>query len=114
LAGCQKEINYETAEEKLADKTWYLEKKSVGQQAFTYAAVSTFSFRLSKNLKKYSDSDGIEGTYTLTEQAPITILTISSPTRQIEAYQLTLLEKEYAILEYTKNNVLHTFYFATR
>lgn len=114
IAGCQKETNYATAEDKLANKDWYLEKKTVGQQAFTYSGVSTFSFRLSSNNKSYSDSDGITGGYTITEQPSMISLNISAGSRQIEAYKISLLEKDYAILEYTKNNLLNTFYFSTR
>ncbi len=113
-AGCQKETSYTTAEDKLANKVWYLEKKTVGQQAYTYGGVSTFSFRLTSNNRSYGDSDGIAGNYTITEQPSLITLNITAGTRQIEAYKITLLEKEYAILEHTKNNTLNTFYFATR
>lgn len=114
LVGCQKQIAYQTAEDKLADKRWYLEKKTIGQQAYLYSGVSTFSFRLTKNNKGYSDSDGITGTYLVTEQPSAITLSITAGNRQIEAYQISLLEKEQVILEHTKNNVLNTFYFATR
>ncbi|MFM8592561.1 MAG: hypothetical protein ACKOA3_06675 [Sphingomonadales bacterium] len=114
LVGCQKQIAYQTAEDKLADKRWYLEKKNIGQQAYLYSGVSTFSFRLTKNNKSYSDSDGITGTYLVTEQPSAITLSITAGNRQIEAYQISLLEKEQVILEHTKNNVLNTFYFATR
>lgn len=114
LVGCQKQIAYQTAEDKLADKRWYLEKKTIGQQAYLYSGVSTFSFRLTKNNKSYSDSDGITGTYLVTEQPSAITLSITAGNRQIEAYQISLLEKEQVILEHTKNNVLNTFYFATR
>ena len=113
-AGCQKEINYTTAEDKLANKVWYLEKKTIGQQIYTYRGASTFSFRLTSSNRSYGDSDGIAGSYTITEQPSLIALNITAGNRQIEAYKITLLEKEYAILEHTKNNVLNTFYFATR
>jgi hypothetical protein len=112
--GCQKETTYTTAEDKLANKVWHLEKKTVGQQVFTYRGVSTFSFRLTSSNQSYGDSDGIAGSYSITEQPSLIALNINAGNRQIEAYKITLLEKEYAILEHTKNNVLNTFYFATR
>lgn len=114
LAGCQKETTYQTAEDKLADKDWYLEKKMIGQQFYLYTGVPTFSFKLTKTNRAYNDSDGIAGTYSVTEQPAAIELKINSSNRQVEAYQITLLEKEVAILQYTKNNILNTFYFSTR
>lgn len=114
LWGCQKQTAYQTAEDKLTDKVWYLEKKTIGQQTYNYTGTATFSFRLTKSSRRYTDSDGIEGTYTITEQPSSVLLKIVSGTRQIDAYQVTLIEKDYSILEYTKNNLLNTFYFSTR
>jgi hypothetical protein len=114
LWSCQKQTPLPSTEDKLADKVWFLEKKIVGQQAYAYERVSTFSFRLTKDNKKYIDSDGIDGSYTITLQPSSIILRISSSTRQIDFYEITLLEKEHLIMEYTKNNVLNTLYFSTR
>ena len=114
VAGCQKESTYATAEDKLANKVWHLEKKTIGQQAYTYTGLATFSFILSSNNRSYADSDGIAGSYTITEAPSQISLNINAGPRQIESYKITLLEKDHAILEHTKNNVLNTFYFATR
>jgi hypothetical protein len=111
---CQKEIEYETPEDKLTGKFWYLEKKTVGQQSYNYSGATTFSFLLTKSTKAYRDSDGIEGNYTISEQLPTTELRIQSGNRQIDAYLVSLLEKDQIVLTYTKNNLLHTFYFSTR
>ena len=114
MGGCQKETTYKTAEDKLTDKVWYLEKKAVGQQQYIYNNVSTFSFRLTRVTRNYRDSDGIEGTYTISEQPSLIVLNVTSTNRQIDSYQVTLLEKDHSILEYTKNNILNTLYFSTR
>ena len=114
VGSCQKELTYQTAEDKLADKVWFLEKKTVGQQQYLYNSVSTFSFRLTKTMRSYRDSDGINGTYTITEQPRQIVLKVSASNRVIDSYQVTLLEKNHSILEYTKNNILNTLYFSTR
>lgn len=114
LGGCQKETTYKTAEDKLTDKVWYLEKKTVGQQQYVYNSVSTFSFRLTRVTRNYRDSDGIEGTYTISEQPSLMVLNVTSTNRQIDSYQVSLLEKDHSILAYTKNNILNTLYFSTR
>ncbi|MBM3922840.1 MAG: hypothetical protein FJ340_06510 [Sphingomonadales bacterium] len=111
---CQKENTNTTPEETITGKFWYLDKKTVGQQSYSYNGSSTFSFLLTRSTKAYRDSDGIEGTYTIAEQLPTTELNIESSRRLIDAYQVSLLEKDQLILTYTKNNLLYTFYFSTR
>jgi Prokaryotic membrane lipoprotein lipid attachment site len=97
LAGCQKETSFQSAEDKLTEKRWYLEKKTIDQQAYSYNGVPTFSFELTKSNKGYRDSDGITGLYTITEQPSSITLSIQAGSRQIEAYNILLLEEEAQI-----------------
>ena len=114
ITGCQKQIVPETIEDKLADKAWYLERKSGGQANFIYTGQPTFSFRLTKNVKSYIDTDGITGTYMIEEQSNFTTLQVNTNGRQIEAYAIKQVEKNYVVLEYNRYNIVYTLYFSTR
>jgi hypothetical protein len=114
LVSCTKEVPCLSASDKLSDKTWYLDKHYTSTSAFLYNDSVTFSFHLSKNAKEYSDSDGIDGTYEITEQQQDISLSVFSSGRLIEAYNVTEVEKDHAVLEYHKNNILHIFYFSTK
>ena len=114
LVSCTKEVPSLTASDKLSDKTWFLDKHYVSASTYLYTDLVTFSFHLSKNANEYSDSDGIDGSYQITEQQQDVSLSVFSNGRLIEAYNVTELEKDHAVMEYHKNNVLHTFYFSTR
>ena len=103
-----------TAEGMLSNKIWYLEKKTTPTTSYIYTGVSTFSFRLQKDNKYYIDTDGIIGNYSVTEQPADISLNVTANGRLIDAYNVTQLEKDHVVMEYSKNNVLNTFYFSTR
>lgn len=114
MYGCQKDTPPQSIESTLADKIWSLEKHSTPTVTYNYGGLPTFSFRLTSNSKNYSDSDGITGSYTIIGQTTDIQLRINSNGRVIDAYQVALLEKDRLILQYTKNNILNTFYFLVR
>ena len=114
FSSCQKEAVVETTEDKLAEKVWYLERKSGGQANFIYTGQPTFSFKLTKSSKLYADTDGIIGTYTITEQPNLNTLQVNASSRQIEAYVIKQIEKENVVLEYNRNNIIYTLFFSTR
>lgn len=114
ITGCQKDIVIETIEDKLTDKVWHLERKSGGQANFIYTGQPTFSFQLTKNGKAYIDTDGIAGTYTIDEQSNLTTLQVTANSRQIEAYTIRQVEKNYVVMEYSRYNIIYTLYFSTR
>jgi len=113
-------------EDKLVDKTWYLEKISTPAGSLVlekistpagslvYMGQSTFSFQLDKSTKGYGDSDGISGTYLIDEQPLVNSLQISSNGRLIEAFLLRQVESDYVVMEYSKNNTTNTLYFSLR
>jgi hypothetical protein len=114
LIGCQKNIKIETTEEKMVDKTWYLEKRTGGYVSLIYSGQPTFSFLLTSSTKSYTDTDGITGNYVIEEQASIRTLQINSSGRQIEAYLIKQIENNYLVMEYTRNNILYTLFFSIR
>jgi hypothetical protein len=114
FSSCQKEAVVETTEDKLAEKVWYLERKSGGQANFIYTGQPTFSFMLTKSSKLYVDTDGITGTYTITEQPNFNTLQVNASGRQIEAYVIKQVEKDNVVLEYNRNNIIYTLFFSTR
>jgi hypothetical protein len=113
MPSCQKDVPELTAEDILANKTWYLEKHYTSSSTYLYPDHETFSFRVEKNPNSYSDSDGIFGTYTIKEQSSDLSLSVFSSGRLIDAYTVTQLENDYVVMEYSKNSILHTFYFTT-
>ena len=114
LSACQKDFVFLTAEDKLVDKIWYLEKISTPAGSLTYTGQPTFSFHLTKSSRFYNDSDGIIGTYYIDEQPLVTSLQITSNGRLIEAFLLRQVESDYVVMEYSKNNITNTLYFSLR
>ncbi len=114
FSSCQKEVVVETTEDKLAEKVWYLERKSGGQANFIYTGQPTFSFRLTKISRLYIDTDGITGTYTITEQPNLNTLQVNASGRQIEAYVIKQVENDNVVFEYNRNNIIYTLFFSTR
>jgi hypothetical protein len=114
LSSCKKDFVFLTMEDKLVDKTWYLEKISTPAGSLVYMGQSTFSFQLDKSTKGYGDSDGISGTYLIDEQPLVNSLQISSNGRLIEAFLLRQVESDYVVMEYSKNNTTNTLYFSLR
>ncbi|MFM2117308.1 MAG: hypothetical protein RL316_498 [Bacteroidota bacterium] len=114
FSSCHKEVVVETTEDKLAEKVWYLERKSGGQANFTYTGQPTFSFRLTKNSKLYADTDGITGTYLIEEQSNLNTLQVNTSGRQIEAYVIKQVENDNVVFEYNRNNIIYTLFFSTR
>lgn len=112
--GCQKDIKMQTTEDKMANKIWYLEKRAGGYTNLTYTGQPTFSFQLTSNTKSYADTDGITGTYIIEEQSSVRTLQIIATGRQIEAYQIKQIESNSLVMEYTRNNILYTLFFAIR
>ncbi|NDB53426.1 MAG: hypothetical protein EB025_05030 [Chitinophagaceae bacterium] len=114
ISSCQKEVVVDTTEDKLAEKEWYLERKSGGQANFIYTGLPTFSFNLTRSSKSYTDTDGISGTYIIEDQPNLKTLQVNASGRQIEAYIIKQVEKDNVVLEYNRNNIIYTLFFSTR
>jgi hypothetical protein len=114
FASCQKELKYESANDILTDRVWYLEKLATASTVYYYRGSSTFSFKLSSSTKAYRDADGIYGGYELVESAQGIWMHISAPGRVIESYRVSQLERNHFVAEVFKNNDLHILYFSTR
>jgi hypothetical protein len=114
VAGCQKELNYQTASDQLVNKVWFLEKIVYPSFSYNYSGVPTFSFKLDKSSNSYRDSDGIDGDFTIKELPQVIWVEVSSATRVIESYKITQLEKNHFVAEIVKNNLLQILYFSTR
>lgn len=114
LGSCKKDIVFLTTEDKLVEKSWYLEKISTPAGSLVYTGQPTFSFQLSKISKGYNDSDGISGSYLIEEQPLFSSLQIFSSGRFIEAFLLRQVESDYVVMEYSKNNTTNTLYFSLR
>lgn len=114
LGSCKKDFVFLTTEDKLVDKTWYLEKISTPAGSLVYRGQPTFSFQLTKSSKSYNDSDGISGTYFIEEQPLVNSLQVLSNGRFIEAFLLRQVESDHVVMEYSKNNVSNTLYFSLR
>lgn len=114
ITACQKEVRYETASDKLANKVWYLEKRVSNSASYMYVGSPTFSFKLESSTFSYLDSDGIVGEYSIVEKPQEIWMHIISPTRIIDSYKIGLLESDHFIAEFHKNNELQVLYFSTR
>lgn len=114
FTGCQKELTYETASDRLVDKVWYLEKIVTPTYSYSYSGAPTFSFKLDKITNSYRDSDGIFGDYMIKELSQGIWIQVNSTTRVIESYRIVQLEKSHFVAEVVKNNELQILYFSKR
>ena len=114
LVGCQKELKYDTAADRLTDKVWYLEKLVNSSSVYSYRWVVTFSFNMEKSSGTFRDSDGLRGNYEIVESQLGIWIHLNSPGRVIESYKVTQLERDHFVAECVKNNDFQVLYFSTR
>lgn len=114
FASCQKELKYDTANDLLSDRVWFLEKLTTTSAAYYYRGSSTFSFQLTNSSKSYRDSDGIIGKYEIVESPQGIWMHISSPGLVIESYKISQLERNHFVAEVFFNNDWRVFFFSSR
>jgi hypothetical protein len=114
LGSCQKDFVFLTTEDKLADKTWYLEKISTPAGSLVYASQPTFSFHMNKSTKGYGDSDGMICNYEIDEYPAGSSLQLYSGGQSIRTFKIQQIEKNEFVIELVYNNQLVTYYFSTR
>jgi methyl coenzyme M reductase alpha subunit len=112
LPGCIKEQRM-TAEAMMRGKNWFLEKKTSAGVNFISNGAATYSFTLNPN-GTYTDSDGISGSYSITQQSNTISLTITSTARVITAYTVKHVGTRHLVLEYGTTTTLTRLYFSSR
>jgi hypothetical protein len=114
LSGCVKEQRI-TVEEMMIEKDWYLEKKTQGVNTVNFfTGTSTFNFTLISISKRYEDSDGIIGSYTIAQEPNSIALTITAINRAITAYKVKHVGPKHLVLEHGTGNNTVTLYFSAR
>jgi hypothetical protein len=121
LTSCSKdssgaEINL--TQQMLSDKTWYLDYSITGTSKKTYLGQSTYFINFLKN-NNTSDSDGLEGTYTVEKIGKVLQIHVqakTSSTNTVEyIYNIESIGNGNLILYYTLNGatVPTKLYFST-
>lgn len=121
LTSCSKdssgaEINL--TQQMLSDKTWYLDYSITGTSKKTYLGQSTYFINFLKN-NNTSDSDGLEGTYTIEKIGKVLQIHVqakTSSTNTVEyIYNIESIGNGNLILYYTLNGatVPTKLYFST-
>ncbi len=109
LTSCSKdssgaEINL--TQQMLSDKTWYLDYSITGTSKKTYLGQSTYFINFLKN-NNTSDSDGLEGTYTIEKIGKVLQIHVqakTSSTNTVEyIYNIESIGSDNLILYYTIN-----------
>ena len=122
LTSCSKdssgaEINL--TQQMLSDKTWYLDYSITGTSKKTYLGQSTYFINFLKN-NNTSDSDGLEGTYTIEKIGKVLQIHVqakTSSTNTVEyIYNIESIGNGNLILYYTLNGatVPTKLYFSTK
>ena len=102
----------------LSDKTWYLDYSITGTSKKTYLGQSTYFINFLKN-KNTTDSDGLEGTYTVEKIGNVLQIHVqakTSSTNTVEyIYNIEAVGSGNLILYYTLNGatVPTKLYFST-
>ncbi len=121
LTSCSKdssgaEINL--TQQMLSDKTWYLDYSITGTSKKTYLGQSTYFINFLKN-NNTSDSDGLEGTYTIEKIGKVLQIHVqakTSSTNTVEyIYNIESIGSDNLILYYTINGATFPtkLYFST-
>jgi len=109
LTSCSKdssgaEINL--TQQMLSDKTWYLDYSITGTSKKTYLGQSTYFINFLKN-NNTSDSDGLEGTYTLKKIGNVLQIHVDATTSSNNPvkyiYNIESIGSDNLILYYTIN-----------
>ena len=114
LIACRKQTAIQTAEDKIAGKTWFLEKLVSQTYINDYRQLPTFTFKVEKNGKQYYDSDGINGSYSIKENGSSVCLNVLVVGRQIDTLFIAQLGRDHLVMECYKNAELQVLYFSTR
>jgi hypothetical protein len=123
LTSCSKdssgaEINL--TQQMLSDKTWYLDYSITGTSKKTYLGQSTYFINFLKN-NNTSDSDGLEGTYTIKKIGNVLQIHVTAKTSSVSSveyeiiYNIESIGTSNLILYYTLNGatVPTKLYFST-
>jgi hypothetical protein len=123
LTSCSKdrsgaEINL--TQQMLSDKTWYLDYSITGTSKKTYLGQSTYFINFLKN-NNTSDSDGLEGTYTIEKIGNVLQIHVTAKTSSVSSveyeiiYNIESIGNGNLILYYTLNGatVPTKLYFST-
>jgi hypothetical protein len=124
LTSCSKdssgaEINL--TQQMLSDKTWYLDYSITGTSKKTYLGQSTYFINFLKN-KNTTDSDGLQGTYTVEKIGNILQIHVTAKTSSVSSveyeiiYNIESIGSGNLILYYTLNGatVPTKLYFSTK
>jgi hypothetical protein len=117
IASCSKKVDrLAYAKQMLAGKNWYLMFSTQENQTKSFVDKSTYSIQFLDN-QKTIDSDGISGTYQVTEQKDQLHISVAGTTQKgISAnytYQIDHIEATTLKISYTQNNILIQKIFMT-
>lgn len=112
LAGCVKDNTRMSASEMMVGKFWYLERKTTPQQTLSFVGLPTYNFKIENS--NYNDSDGLLGTYSVTQQANSIILTVTIPNRAVTAYTVKHVGLKHLVLAFGSGTTFTELYFSAR
>ena len=123
FASCSKDAAkamLDTSYKLLSDKTWYLQytvtNNGISDSTHSFAGQSTYYINYRKNLSTL-DSDGLEGTYSIQENANKLLINVIAKTANLNAtnyqYEVVSLGAKDMILSYKKGTVSTKLFFST-
>jgi hypothetical protein len=123
FASCSKDAAkamLDTSYKLLSDKTWYLQytvtNNGISDSTHSYVGQPTYYINYRKNLSTL-DSDGLEGTYSMQENANKLLINVIAKTANLNAsnyqYEVVSLGAKDMILSYKKGTVSTKLFFST-
>lgn len=123
FASCSKDAakaTLDTTYKLLSDKTWYLQysvtNNGISDSTHSYVGQPTYYINYRKNLSTL-DSDGLEGTYSMQENANKLLINVIAKTANLNAtnyqYEVVSLGAKDMILSYKKGTVSTKLFFST-
>jgi hypothetical protein len=123
FASCSKDAAIamlDTSYKLLSDKTWYLQytvtNNGISDSTHSYVGQPTYYINYRKNLSTL-DSDGLEGTYSIQENANKLLINVIAKTANLNAtnyqYEVVSLGAKDMILSYKKGTVSTKLFFST-
>lgn len=115
IAACKKDETTFSSPTVLAGKVWYMEQKNTVTKIFKYYGVSTFSFQLSSESTKYTDSDGLSGQYQFINKSDSLFLSIQlTPSNTNSTFTIKHIGPDQLVMSQGTGDKLETFFFSTR